>query len=111
MSLASLYFRGGDFFLKWKGHFSFWCSAQKFLGRWRGEENSVTPRFSRSSALAFPRIHAFLFAADFFWILEWLRGSEGGFPLRRKLTEFNAVMLRSVVFHLDFYCNGSFGRK
>ena len=37
MSLASLYFRGGDFLLKWKGHFSFWCSAQKFLGRWRGE--------------------------------------------------------------------------
>jgi hypothetical protein len=42
MFLASLYFRGGDFFLKWKGHFSFWCSAQKFLGRCRGEENSVT---------------------------------------------------------------------
>jgi hypothetical protein len=27
MFLASLYLRGGDFFLKWKGHFSFWCSA------------------------------------------------------------------------------------
>jgi hypothetical protein len=36
MSLAFLYFRGGGFLLKWKGHFSFWCSAQKFLGRWRG---------------------------------------------------------------------------
>ena len=73
-------FRGGDFLLKWKGHFSFWCSAQKFLGRCRGEENSVTaqrplhqtvgydslsplPLFR--SALAFPRIHAFLFLAGF----------------------------------------------
>jgi len=27
MSLAFLFFAGGGFFLKWKGHFSFWGSA------------------------------------------------------------------------------------
>jgi hypothetical protein len=57
-------------------------------------------RFTRSSALAFPRIHAFLFAAGFLLGSGMeVRGSEGGFPLRRKLTEFNAVMLSLVSFH------------
>jgi len=74
MFLASLYFRGGDFLLVWKGHFSFWCSAQKFLGRCRGEENSVTPRFSRSTALTLTAFFILvLFGADFldFGMVRW----------------------------------------
>jgi len=66
-------FAGGDFFLKWKGHFSFWCSAQKFLGRWRGEENSVTPRYARSTALTRTAFSILvLFARDFdFGMVRW----------------------------------------
>src|SRR3989344_4791652 len=31
-------FRGGGFFLKWKGHFSFWGSARKDIRAvWRGD--------------------------------------------------------------------------
>jgi hypothetical protein len=102
MSLASLYFRGGDFSLKWKGHFSFWCSAQKFLGRWRGEREfrhavASTPakltehlqvlassRFRSRSVVPpshFPRIHAFLFAAVFEFFLEWRGESESLFQI------------------------------
>jgi len=32
MFLALLIFAGGGFFLKWKGHFSFWGSALKVSG-------------------------------------------------------------------------------
>jgi len=31
-----LHFRGGGFFLKWKGHFSFWCSALQVFGQCGG---------------------------------------------------------------------------
>ena len=36
MFLASLIFRGGGFFLKWKGHFSFWGSALQVFGQCGG---------------------------------------------------------------------------
>jgi hypothetical protein len=123
MSLASLYFRGGDFLLIWKGHFSFWCSAQKFLGRCRDEENSVTAQrplrdTAKCSVSPLPlfrtalTLTAFsilvLFARDFFFGM--VRWGSGGFPLRRKLTEFNAVIESSAHF-LPFCGNGSFGRK
>jgi hypothetical protein len=106
-----------DFFIKWKGHFSFWCSA---LNRVGGEAKRIPSRHSvhssethrtpfgvRLVSLAFPlfrsalTLTAFsilvLFARDFFFgMVLW---GLGGFPLRRKLTEFNAVMLRLVSFH------------
>ena len=39
-------FRGGGFFLKWKGHFSFWCSARKDIRTvWQGfNSDSVLPK-------------------------------------------------------------------
>jgi hypothetical protein len=50
----------------------------------------------------------FCLRRDFFWILDMVRGSEGGFPLRRKLTEFAAVVWSSVTF-LSVSGNGSYG--
>jgi hypothetical protein len=60
------------------------------------------------SALAFPASMHFCLRRDFFWILDMVRGSSGGFPLRRKLTEFAAVIWCSVNF-LSVCGNGSFG--
>ena len=36
MFLAFLIFAGGGFFLKWKGHFSFWGSALQVFGQCGG---------------------------------------------------------------------------
>ena len=108
MSLASLYFRGGDFLLNMERTFFFlvFC-LPSIQAVWRGEENSVTPRFSRSSALTSPRIFHSCFVCAGFLFWNGARG-EGGFPLRRKLTEFNAVTESSSRF-LPFSGNGSFG--
>ena len=62
----------------------------------------VSSRFrSRCSVSALaPSAHAgFVLRGVDFRIFRYGRRSSGGFPLRRKLTEFNAVMLRLVTFH------------
>ena len=43
MFLALLIFAGVDFFLKWKGHFSFWDSAQEVSGQYN--KTSIRTRF------------------------------------------------------------------
>jgi len=40
MFLAFSDFRGGGFFLKWKGHFSFWGSAREVSGQCGGASNA-----------------------------------------------------------------------
>ena len=77
-------FRGGGFFLKRKGHFSFWGSARKDIRAvWRGfNSDSVLQKlFSGEKDLAKPRLILFLYfvraaegsgeesarASEFFW--------------------------------------------
>jgi len=43
MFLTLLFFAGVDFFLKWKGHFSFWGSALQVFGQCGG--TSIRTRF------------------------------------------------------------------
>jgi hypothetical protein len=64
-------FRGGDFFLKWKGHFSFWCSAFQVFRQCGGA--SIRTRFCENYFLgvwifAKPRLILFL---------EFVRAEEG----------------------------------
>jgi len=69
MSLASLYFRGGDFLLKWKGHFSFWCSAFQVFRQCGGAKR--IPLLLASLGVPPFTLLAFsilvLFARDFFF--------------------------------------------
>jgi hypothetical protein len=63
MFLAFSYFRGGGFFLKWKGHFSFWGSALQVFGQYGGA--SIRTRFCENYFLgrrifAKPRLICFL---------------------------------------------------
>jgi len=62
MFLAFLIFRGGGFFLKWKGHFSFWGSARKDIRAvWRGFNTDSVLRklFSGGRNFAKPRLILF----------------------------------------------------
>jgi hypothetical protein len=78
MSLAFSDFRGGDFFLKWKGHFSFWCSAFQVFRQCGGAKaNSVTSRCSAPPSLPLAFSILVLFARDFFFGM--VRGVRAGF--------------------------------
>jgi len=52
-------FRGGGFFLKWKGHFSFWGSAFQVFrhcGEAKCGRGQANPFFSRENSFALPRL-------------------------------------------------------
>ncbi|OGZ58326.1 MAG: hypothetical protein A2827_03770 [Candidatus Spechtbacteria bacterium RIFCSPHIGHO2_01_FULL_43_30] len=82
MFLALLIFAGGGFFLKWKGHFSFWGSALQVFGQCGGV--SIQTRFCENYFLeiwifAKPRLICF-------WILSARRRGLGRNP--RGLLDF-----------------------
>jgi len=55
-------FRGGGFFLKWKGHFSFWGSARKDIRAvWRGFNSDSVLRKLFSGDLDFRKTETNLF--------------------------------------------------
>ena len=62
---CSFDFRGGGFFLKWKGHFSFWGSALQAFGQCGGA--SIRTRFCENNFLGkgFRKTSANLFWRDF----------------------------------------------
>ena len=71
-------FRGGGFFLKWKGHFSFWGSALQVFGQCGGA--SIRTRFCENYFLgilifAKPRLICF-----WIWILSARRRGLGRNP-------------------------------
>jgi len=88
-------FSRGGIFLKMERTFFFlvFC-LPSIQAVWRGE-SEFRHLAMLGTALTFPRIFHSCFVCAGFLFWNGARG-EGGFPLRRKLTEFNAVMLRSV---------------
>ncbi len=62
---CSFYFRGDEFFLKWKGYFSFWALPYKYSGSVAGLQYCLG------------------FAKTIFWGLDF-RKTETNFPARRK---------------------------
>src|SRR3989344_3978927 len=68
---CSFDFRGGGFFLKWKGHFSFWGSARKdILAVWRGFNSDSVLRKLFSGDMDFLKHQTNLF-------LDFARAEEG----------------------------------
>jgi len=85
---CSFDFRGGGFFLKWKGHSSFWGSARKDIRAvWRGfNSDSVLPKlFSGDWIFAKPRL---IFSGKF----------EFGFRPQKGVWGMNAGGLFSAIF-------------
>ena len=83
MFLAFLIFRGGGFFLKWKGHFSFWGSARKDIRAvWRGFNSDSVLRKLFSGDMDFRKTETNLF-------LNFVRAEEGSGEESARASEFS----------------------